>query len=255
MLVRKGERLSVGNLALLSAVGIEKIKVSRRPAVAVIATGSELMEPGESVNPGRIYESNRTMLAPLLGQANAEVRLYPIVRDSLEETRTALEHAFSECDALVTSGGASVGEHDLVKKAIEMAGGQVQFWRVAIKPGKPFVLGQFGDKLLFGLPGNPVSAFVTFLLLVRPALLKWQGATEVDLPAHPGRLGEPLRNEGSRRHFMRVQVDHKGVVRSAGVQASHVLSSLSAANGLVEVPPDTFLPEGEMVKVLRWTTT
>src|SRR5205823_3796562 len=123
------------------------------------------------------------------------------------------------------------------KPAIEGMGGSLQFWKVAIKPGRPFVFGRAQEKLIFGLPGNPISAFVTFLLLVRPALLKWQGATEVQLPVSHGILRAALPNPGDRRHFIRVRVDQKGGVRSAGVQASHILSSLAAANGLVDVPP------------------
>jgi molybdopterin molybdotransferase len=140
---------------------------------------------------------------------------------------------------------------DFVKAALEAIGGNLQFWRVAIKPGRPFVLGRWQGKLLFGLPGNPVSAFVTFLLLVRPALLQWQGANEISLPAHPGVLGEPIANPGSRRHFARVKVDAAGVVSSAGVQASHIMSSLAEANGLVDIPPNTTLAAGTAVRVLR----
>jgi molybdopterin molybdotransferase len=146
----------------------------------------------------------------------------------------------------------SVGEMDFVKSAFEELGGELQFWKVAIKPGRPFVFGRCREKFLFGLPGNPVSAFVTFLLLVRPALLRWQGAQEVSLPAHPAVLAEPLANPGGRRHFMRVTVDAAGAVRSAGTQASHILSSVAAANALLDMPPDTSWPAGKTVRVLRW---
>ena len=121
-----------------------------------------------------------------------------------------------------------------------------------MKPGKPFVFGRFGKTFLFGLPGNPVSAFVTFLLLARPAILRLQGAGEWSLPTHPGVLAEPLHNRGGRRHFMRVIVDATGQVRGAGVQASHALGSLASANGLVSVPPETLLAAGVTVPVLRW---
>src|SRR5439155_4470186 len=141
-----------------------------------------------------------------------------------------LEVALSECDAVVTSGGVSVGEMDFVKTAFEQLGGELQFWKVAIRPGKPFVFGRCQGKFLFGLPGNPVSAFVTFLLLVRPALLRWQGATDVSLPKSRGILAEPLANAGGRRHFMRVSVDDLGNVRSAGTQASHIFHSLAKSN-------------------------
>ncbi len=172
--------------------------------------------------------------------------------DALGATRLALTEALDQCDAVVTSGGVSVGEMDFIKSAFEQTGGELQFWKVAIKPGRPFVFGRWREKLFFGLPGNPVSALVTFLLLVRPALLRWQGAADVSLPAHPGVLAEPLDNQGERRHFMRVIVDASGRVHSAGVQASHVLSSMAAANGLVDVPANTTLPAGAAVPVLRW---
>jgi molybdopterin molybdotransferase len=139
-----------------------------------------------------------------------------------------------------------------VKSAFEELGGHLQFWKVAIKPGRPFVYGRHHEQLLLGLPGNPVSAFVTFLLLARPALLRWQGATRVGLPVSAGVLAEPISNAGDRRHFMRVLVDGKGKVRSGGIQASHVLSSLALAEGLVDVPPRTTWAAGTGVQVLRW---
>src|SRR5207244_510775 len=164
----------------------------------------------------------------------------------------ALEKAFAEGDAVITCGGVSVGEMDFVKSAFEQLGGELAFWKVAIKPGRPFVFGRRAEKFLFGLPGNPVSALVTFLLLVRPALLRWQGADRIALPSHPCILAEPLANPGSRRHFIRVNVDDDGKVRAAGIQASHILSSLAAANGLVDVPPQTTFPTGATASVLRW---
>ena len=172
--------------------------------------------------------------------------------DELTATTQALVAAFEQCDAVVTSGGVSVGEMDFIKHAFEQMGGELQFWKVAIKPGRPFVFGRYRGKLLFGLPGNPVSALVTFLLLVRPALLRWQGATDVSLSVHPGVLTEPLVNHGERRHFMRVRLDPAGRVRSAGGQASHMLGSLAAANGLVDVPGNTTFAAGAAVRVLRW---
>jgi molybdopterin molybdotransferase len=231
---------------------MREVSVSRRPLVGLVATGSELMEAGEPLQPGQIYESNRAMLLEPLRQSGAVARSYPLVQDSLTETIHILEQALNECDAVVTTGGVSVGEHDLVKKAFESLGGKLEFWKVAIKPGKPFVFGRWREKVLFGLPGNPVSAFVTFLLLVRPALLHLQRATNLDLPAHPGRVVEPLVNRGDRRHFIRVVVDGKGDVRPAGAQASHLLSSLAAANGLVDVPPHGVSKAGDLVTVLRW---
>jgi molybdopterin molybdotransferase len=247
-----GEVLTAGRINLIAASGVGKVTVGSQPVTGLLASGSELLEPGEPLMPGKIYESNRLGLAALAERAGAVPKIFPLVADTLEGTRKALEQAFQECDVVVTTGGVSVGEMDFIKAAFEKLGGELQFWKVAIKPGRPFVFGRWGEKFLFGLPGNPVSAFVTFLLLVRPALVRWQGARDVTLPASPGTLDEPLSNPGDRRHFVRVRVDAAGKVRSAGTQASQIMSSLATANGLVDVPAKTNLPAGATVPVLRW---
>ena len=252
MLARCGERLHSAHLALIAATGVAEVQVTKQPVIGILGTGDEVVEAGQPLGPGQIYESNRVAIASLVRQAGGVPRPLPLVRDSLDATRTALERAFAECDAVVTTGGVSVGEHDMVKPAFEAMGGTLEFWQVAIKPGKPFVWGRRGGKFLFGLPGNPVSAFVTFLLLARPAVLKLQGAENVTLPAHVGILAEAMHNRGPRQHFMRVTVDDAGQVRSAGVQASHALNSLAHADGLIHVPPETLLPAGGSVKVMRW---
>jgi len=250
---RRGEPLTAPRAGLLAALGVASVSVARQPTIALLGTGNELVEPGTPLQPGQIYESNRTLLAPLIAAAGGVPRVLPLVLDDPQETATALRRAFDECDGVITTGGVSVGEHDYVKAAFESLGGVLDFWKVNIKPGKPFVFGRLGEKFLFGLPGNPVSAFVTFLLLVRPALLRWQGATATGLPAHPAILAEELHNRGDRRHFMRVVVNPAGQVRSAGLQASHALSSLAAANALLEVPPHTSWSAGQPVQVLRWS--
>ncbi|MBI5799680.1 MAG: molybdopterin molybdotransferase MoeA [Verrucomicrobia bacterium] len=252
VLATPGTRLGAGHLGLLAAVGTVRVRVARRPRVALVATGSELRPPGKPLAPGQIYESNRALLSALLAACGAEVRPFPLVPDTLTRTRNALQRAFAESDAVVTTGGASVGQLDFVKAAFIELGGSQEFWKVAIKPGKPFVFGTLQGKLLFGLPGNPVAAFVTFLLLVRPALLRWQGAGEVGLPAHHGVLAGALANRGDRRHFVRVRVDAEGRVHSAGTQESHMMHSLAAANGLVDAPPATTLAAGTTVRVLRF---
>ncbi len=252
VMVEPGECFGVGRLALLAALGVQEVAARRRPTVGLLATGSELREAGQPLAPGQIYESNRLALAALVAQSGAVPRRFPLVPDTLDATRAALAEAFADCDVVVTSGGVSVGELDFVKNAFCDLGGELEFWQVAIKPGKPFVFGRWRDKCLFGLPGNPVSALVTFLLLARPALLRLQGATEVGLPAHPGVLAEVFTNPGGRRHFMRVQADASGRIHSAGGQASHIISALAGANGLVDVPPQTTLPAGAAVTVLRW---
>jgi len=244
-----GERLSAARLALCGALGMERVRVGARPVMAILGTGNELIEAGTPLAPGQIYESNRLAIATLVADCGGCAKVFPLVRDSLEATRAALEQAFTECDAVITTGGVSVGDHDLVKAAFESLGGTVDFWQVAMKPGKPFVFGRLGSKLLFGLPGNPVSAFVTFLVLVRPALLRMQGATDLFWPAHPGVLSEPLHNRGGRRHFMRVRVDGTGRVWGTGPQASHALGALARANGLVDVARETMLAAGSAVMV------
>jgi molybdopterin molybdotransferase len=250
-LAEPGERLSAGRMSLLGAVGLAAVAVGRQPVTGVLATGSELKEPGQPLGPGQIYDSNRIGLHALTQSCGAVPKMLPLVTDTLAATRDALRDAFNQCDVVVTSGGVSVGDMDFLKPAFEQSGGHLDFWQVAIKPGRPFVFGRLGGKLLFGLPGNPVSAMITFLLLARPALLRWQGAIDVSLPGHPGVLAERLANPGDRRHFLRVRVDAAGLVRSAGLQASHALSSLASANALLDLPPQTTLPAGATVRVLR----
>lgn len=252
LLVEAGKVLTVGRLSLLAAVGLMRVSVGRQPVVCLLASGSELRDAGQILAPGQIYESNRASLAALVRRAGAIPQVLPLVADTLAATRVALTEAFDQCDAVVTLGGVSVGEMDFIKSAFEEIGGQLQFWKVAIRPGRPFVFGRYRKKFLFGLPGNPVSAVVTCLLLVRPALLRWQGATDVSLPAHPGVLLESLANHGELRHFMRVKVDAAGRIRSAGRQASHLLSSMARANGLVDLPAHTTLAADTVVPVLRW---
>jgi len=248
-----GMKLQAGQLQLLGAAGVAEVTVFRRPVIGVLATGDELCEPGTELGAGGIYESNRLALAALIRDAGAESRVFPLVPDTMEATVDALKGAFDECDAVVTSGGVSVGEHDYVKAAFEKLGGSLDFWRVKIKPGKPFVFGRLSDKPLFGVPGNPVSAMVTFLVLVRPAILKLQGAADLELPSHPGVLVDPLVNRGDRRHFMRVHADAAGNVHADGLQASHAVGPLGKANGLVDVPTETLLTEGAAVTVLRFS--
>ena len=253
-LAEPGEVLTAGKLGLLAAAGVAEINVGRRPRIGLLTTGSELRAAGTTLAPGQIYESNRVALAPLIERAGGLPKLFPLVPDTLADMRRALENAFADCDAVVTCGGVSVGEMDFVKAAFSELGGELDFWKIAVRPGKPFVFGRCREKFLFGLPGNPVSAFVTFLLLVRPALLHWQGVSPAGagLPSSPGVLAEALANTGDRRHFMRVRGEAGGKVFSAGLQAAHALRSLAAAEGLVDVPPHTTLAAGTTVPVLRW---
>ncbi len=248
-LAEPGVRLSPAHLSLFGATGKRSVRVSRQPVVALLATGSELREAGDAISGGEIFESNRIGLAALAKRSGAVPRVFPLVPDDLALTKAALQKAFAECDVVVTTGGVSVGELDFVKAAFEDLGGKLEFWKISIKPGKPFVFGRLGEKFLFGLPGNPVSALVTFVLLVAPALLRIQGAANPAPRRYPGVLAETFANPGSRRHFVRVSVDENGNVSSAGIQASHILSSLAKADGLVEVAPQTTLAMGTTVLV------
>jgi molybdopterin molybdotransferase len=253
-LAKRGDRLTPQRMALLGTAGISQVETYGIPKVAFVSTGSELRIPGESLGPGQIYESNSLALAELARTAGAEpIRHRPAV-DSAEAIRRAFEIAFEESDTVVSIGGASVGDLDLVRPVLKQMGGEIDFWRLAIRPGKPFFFGHCGGKPVLGVPGNPVSAFVTTVLLVLPALRALAGWDYADCPppVSAGVLAEPLSNRDGRRHFMRVVVDRTGQVRSAGAQASHLLSSLACADGLADVPPDTELAEGSAVKVLGW---
>jgi molybdopterin molybdotransferase len=252
LLLEAGEKLTAVRLGLLAAAGKNRAPCVARPVVGLVATGSELREAGRPLQPGRIYESNRLSLSILAEQAGAVTVIYPLVSDDLAAIKSTLEKAFAGCDAVVTTGGISVGEMDWVRTAFAEIGGRLDFWNVDMKPGKPFAFGRREGKLFFGLPGNPVSALVTFFLLVRPALLQMQGARDLLPPRQSAPLAEALENRGDRRHFMRVTLDAAGQARSAGKQASHILSATARSHGLVDVPPNTTLPAGAVVQVLRW---
>lgn len=250
VIARAGTRVEAQTGALLSACGVAHVAAMRRPKLAVLATGDELKPPGSMLRVGEIYESNRILISTLAAQIGVEPIVKQIVVDDLAATVRAISDA-AECDAIVTCGGVSVGEYDFVKAAVAELGGSIDFWRVAIKPGKPFVHANVLGKPLFGLPGNPVSALVTFWLLVRPALLRMAGAGDVSPPVSFGRLSEQISNQGDRRHFVRVLLDHEGNVSVPGPQASHRLASLAAANALLDVPPEATWEAGRLVKLFR----
>ena len=255
-LVAPGTRLGAAHLAYLGAAGVDFVSVFPALSVTVLPNGSELVSPGQPLPAGAIYESNSLALASLIGQIGAQVRTLPPPPDDSSALRGALMAAFAESDVVVTVGGASVGDHDLVKSTFESVGGRLDFWRVAIIPGKPFFFGELetanGRKFLFGVPGNPVSAFVTTVMLVLPALRRLLGASELLPPMQMGRLSEALANPEARRHLIRVRCGVDGSVRSSGAQGSHFLSSLAASNGLVDVPPHTHWAAGTEVRVIGW---
>jgi molybdopterin molybdotransferase len=248
-----GTRLSPFHVALAAATGTDKCRVYARPKVGILATGSELCEPGKRLTGGGIYESNRVLIQSLVRRAGCDPIVYPIVEDTLEATSASLSKASGECDAIVTSGGVSVGDYDFIKPAIESLGGSIDFWRIRIKPGKPLVFGNIQSKPIFGLPGNPVSATVTFTLLVHPALVKLGGEESFSHSYDRRILSETLENPGNRRLYLRMQQDGKGkLTRSGANQASHALGSLAASSGLVAVPESSKLEAGSEVSLLLW---
>lgn len=245
-----GERIGAQTMALLAAQGISEIGIGLTPRVAIVATGDELVAPGATPRPGQIFESNALMLHALARAAGAEVKLVEHSPDDLERMseifRRGIEH-----EALIISGGVSVGDHDLVKPALRALGTEIDLWRVAIKPGKPFLFGRAGRCSVFGLPGNPVSAFVTFLKFVRPALLKMSGAEELGLRQVPARLAQDVANKGERPHYLRGRLED-GVFRLSGRQESHALFGLSRANALLRVAGGDTFAAGALVSVELW---
>jgi molybdopterin molybdotransferase len=254
VVVQAGVRLSPGRLAAVAASGIAEVSCARRPRVAVLATGSELVDPGGTLRPGQIYETNGLMLSSALAAAGAEVGVEPPVADDEQLLREALERGLA-ADVLVTSGGVSVGEHDLVRAAEQELGVEEVFWRVSIKPGKPVSFGVRGDTLVFGLPGNPVSALVGCELFVKPALRALQGLADPLPRFEPGRLAGDLRRNAERDEFVRARsrVDGDAVVLEPVTgQESHMIVRSAVADALVHVPRGNGeLASGSTVSWLR----
>jgi molybdopterin molybdotransferase len=235
VVVEAGTDLGPAQVGALAAAGVVSVRCGRRPRVALLATGSELRPPGETLGPGQIYESNTPMLAAQVRTAGGEPLLLGVVADDEAATRAALERGL-EADVLVTSGGVSVGEHDLVRSLLATLGAEEVFWRVAVKPGKPVAFAVRGETLAFGLPGNPVSSLVGFELFVRPALRALQGAAEPGPRYLPGRLAEPLGRSPGRDQLVRARVEASGLLRPLRGQESHMIARAASANALVLVP-------------------
>jgi molybdopterin molybdotransferase len=254
VLVEAGSVLRPAQLGALAAAGVAIVRCARRPRAAVLATGSELRPPGEALAPGEIYESNTVLIGAQLASAGALVTVLDPVGDDEQSTRAALEQGLAG-DMLVTSGGVSVGPHDLVRAALAELGAEEIFWRVAVKPGKPVAFAVRGSTLVFGLPGNPVSSLVAFELFVRPALLALQGAAEPGPAYLPGRLGAPLRRNDQRDELVRarVRIETDAVVLDpVSGQESHMIVRSAAASALVLVPRGAgALSEGSPVRYLR----
>lgn len=253
----RGMRLTPASLGLAASIGMDRLEVVRRPRVALFSTGDELVMPGEvavaDMPAGAIYNSNRFFLRALLARLGCTVTDMGIVPDQRDATIAALRQASASHDLVLTSGGVSVGEEDHVKPAVQ-ALGSLDLWQIAIKPGKPFAYGRLGAAHFIGLPGNPVSSFVTFLLLVRPFILKLQGATNVApksiaLSAH---FDWPKADK--RREFLRVRQNRAGGLDLFGNQSSGVLTSAVWADGLVDNPPGRAIAHGDTVRFLPFSS-
>lgn len=249
-IVETGDRLRPQTLSLLAAQGFAEVEVGSAVRAATIITGDELIPPGAPLGPGQIYESNSILLQALFEKSG--VRMVQIAR--CPDDASAIEAALRRCleyDVLVVVGGVSVGARDLVKPALGAVGAQTDLWRVSVKPGKPFLFGRAGDCAIFGLPGNPVSAFVTFLLFVRPAILRLRGARleDLSLPTTNATLAEEVQNDSDRPHYVRGQLV-RGRFNVIGRQESHALYGLSRANALLRVPAGEVFPSESVVPVL-----
>ncbi len=251
--VRAGQRLSPAEMGLAASIGLATLPVSVRPRVALFSTGDELVMPGtvppESMKPGAIYNSNRFFLRALLQRLGCEVSDLGIVPDDREATVRALREASASHDLILTSGGVSVGEEDHIKPAVQSLG-TLDLWQIAIKPGKPFAYGRVGTAHFIGLPGNPVSSFVTFLVLVRPFLLKLQGATLTAAPVThlPAHFDWPRPDK--RREFLRVRRNALGGLDLFPNQSSGVLTSVAWGDGFVDNPPGRVIARGDTVSFI-----
>jgi molybdopterin molybdotransferase len=243
-----GIRLNAQRLALLASQGLSRVPAYRRPRVSVVVTGSELRKPDSALGPGEIYETNGIMLSELVrGSGGLPVHFDPVPDDEEAHIRTLSEALRS--DVAIVAGGVSVGEKDLVKPVLRKLGAEIALWRVAIRPGKPFLFGRLGRKLVFGLPGNPVSAYVTFVVFVRPALLRLQGWSGESSARTKVRAAHPLRNPGERPHYLRGKLSGDSFAL-VGPQESHALFALSQADALVRLEPNQEVTEGETVEAL-----
>lgn len=250
VVVQAGSTIRAAQVGALAAAGIVEVRCGRRPRVAILATGTELRAPGATLRPGEIYESNGVMLQAQIASAGALARRLPPVGDDPAATRDAIAQAL-DADVLVTSGGVSVGPHDLVRATLAELGAAEVFWRVAMRPGKPIAFAVRGSTLVFGLPGNPVSSLVGFELFVRPALRALQGAADPGPSFRPATLGGAVRRSEERDALVRARTRVDGdrlVVDPLRGQESHMIARSSAADALVLVPRgDGELAEGTTV--------
>jgi molybdopterin molybdotransferase len=248
-----GTLLTAAEVGLLATLGYGQIRVFRRPRVAILSTGNELADLGTEPGPGQIPNTNTyTLMAQVLEAGGDPINL-GVARDRLEAIEERVRAA-RDADVLVSSAGVSVGELDLVREALTRAGAALHLWQVSMRPGKPITFGSLGSRPVWGLPGNPVSAMVTFELFVRPALLKMGGRRRLTRPRVRARTLEVIPNPGSRRGYLRVQLEATADglgARLTGEQGSAILRSMVAADGLAVVPPDTVVPVGAEIEVIQ----
>ncbi len=247
-----GTRIGAAEMGLAASVGLADLPVFRRLKVACFFTGDELVTPGAPLSPGQIYNSNRYTLTGLVHDLGCELIDLGIVPDTLEATEAALARAAHEADVVITSGGVSVGEADYVKTAVERLG-RVEMWKVAMKPGKPIVFGRVNEADFIGLPGNPVSAFVTFCLFVRPFLLQRMGAAEVLYRAFAVQADFAWSRAGTRREFLRARLQPNGKLALFPNQSSGVLTSCAWADGLVDLGIGDTVQAGDWVRFIPFS--
>jgi len=254
-----GEVISPGHLGVLAGIGAADVLAHPRPRVGVLSTGDELAPAGEPLGPGQIRDSNRIALLALVAQSGFDPVDLGLIRDDEAAISAAIEEGAATCDAVLTSGGVSMGDIDLVKVVLDRLG-EMRWMQIAIRPAKPFAFGVVGERAtpVFGLPGNPVSSMVSFELLARPALRRRSGRTDLQRPEVPAVAGEPFRRGRDEKvHYVRVVAERRadGVlsVRSAGGQGSHHLTAMARADGLAVLPDGDGLTEGDAVGVLLFT--
>jgi len=249
-ILARGERIRSATIALLASQGFADVTIGGQVNAAIVSTGDEIVMPGRKLDQGQIYDSNSILLQVLVQRCGASVTSAEHCPDERERLIEAIQRGLKS-HVLVISGGVSVGEHDLVQATLRSLGARIEVWRVAIKPGKPFLFGEARGCAVFGLPGNPVSAFVTFLQFVRPAMLKMMGANDLNLPKTPVRLTVELANEGDRTLYVRGRIDN-GMFVPIGRQESHALFGLSQSTALLRVAVGESLKAGAIVDVQTW---
>ncbi|HEY5372496.1 MAG TPA: gephyrin-like molybdotransferase Glp [Polyangiaceae bacterium] len=247
----RGTRLNAFRIGLAAAVDRADVLVARRPKVAILCTGEELRPSGSAATPGTIPDSNGPSLAAMVWSAGGVTDIRPRIGDTLGATEEALRAALRDTDLLLTVGGVSVGEHDLVRAALSNVGAQLDFWKVQIRPGKPLAFGRFGETLILGLPGNPVSAQLTFALFSMPLLRAMQGGQKPLPPRGRARLHSALRQKPGRTGFYRAQLDGDLAITSSN-QASGSTASLAHADALLIVPAESAgIAAGDSVEIIR----